>query len=84
MTSGPYRISRHPSYFGWWMWAVGTQLMLSNWFCTVLWWLAAHQFFKTRIPREEFYLLEFFGDEYIKYAKNVPILIPFIKGYLDK
>lgn len=37
VTSGPYRWSRHPSYFGWTTWAVGTQLVLSNPVCAILW-----------------------------------------------
>lgn len=32
---------------------------------------------------EEKYLIKFFGDEYREYQKNVPIRIPFIKGYIE-
>ena len=68
VTSGPYRFSRHPSYFGWTLWAVGTQLVLSNYICAILWFMAAHAFFKNRIPHEEHYLIKFFGPGYLEYA----------------
>ena len=35
-------------------------------------------FFKDRILDEEILLIQFFGNEYIKYKRKVPILIPFI------
>ena len=86
ITSGPYRFSRHPSYFGWTIWAVGTQLMLSNFVCAILWYLAALMFFQNRIPHEEHYLIKFFGPEYLEYAQKTPIGIPFVKGHsmIDK
>jgi len=43
--TGPYRFSRHPSYFGWFWWAVGTQLLLSNYICFIVWFFAAYTFF---------------------------------------
>ena len=39
------RFCRHPSYFGWTMWAVGTQVLLSNYLCIVsafVVWLQLH------------------------------------------
>lgn len=45
---------------------------------------AAYKFFEDRIPREEKILAEFFGQEYIDYAKKVPIRMPFIKSYFDQ
>ena len=45
---------------------------------------AAYTFFEDRIPREEEILAEFFGQEYIDYAKRVPIRMPFIKSYFDQ
>ena len=65
------------------MWAVGTQLMLSNFVCAILWYLAAYLFFQNRIPNEEYFLIQFFGEEYVEYAKATPIGIPFVKGFLE-
>jgi protein-S-isoprenylcysteine O-methyltransferase len=30
VTTGIYRYVRHPGYLGWFIWAVGTQIMLAN------------------------------------------------------
>jgi len=78
-----YAYFRHPSYFGWSAWALGTQLVLSNPVSLVLYAFAAHSFFYDRIPKEEYKLTEFFGQEYRDYAKRVPIRMPFIKSYFD-
>jgi protein-S-isoprenylcysteine O-methyltransferase Ste14 len=34
--SGMYGLLRHPGYFGWFLWALGTQVMLCNLICTIL------------------------------------------------
>jgi protein-S-isoprenylcysteine O-methyltransferase len=78
--TGPYSISRHPSYFGWFLWSTGTQLVLSNPICYFLWFLACYLFFSERIEDEEKYLIKIFGDDYIDYALKTPIGIPFVKG----
>ena len=39
------------------------------------------KFFYDRIPYEEAYLVDFFGIEYIEYAQNTIIGIPFVKPY---
>ncbi|CCK69548.1 protein-S-isoprenylcysteine carboxyl O-methyltransferase KNAG_0C04460 [Huiozyma naganishii CBS 8797] len=75
---GLYSVFRHPSYFGFFWWALGTQLILFNpisliLFCFVLW-----RFFNKRIKFEERHLIEFFGSSYIQYKKNVKVWIPFI------
>ena len=62
---GIYAYLRHPSYFGWFYWSVGTQLILCNPVCTVLYAMAAWYFFSSRIPYEEYMLHDFFGEEYI-------------------
>ena len=36
VTRGIYKHVRHPGYLGWLFWAVGTQLLLSNPLCTVV------------------------------------------------
>ncbi|KAK9469922.1 Isoprenylcysteine carboxyl methyltransferase family-domain-containing protein [Lipomyces arxii] len=78
VTSGVYAYTRHPSYLGYFYWAVGTQILLLNpvatiAFCVVLW-----RFFSSRIDYEEKYLIEFFGNKYTDYKKSTGTLIPFI------
>jgi protein-S-isoprenylcysteine O-methyltransferase len=73
---------RHPSYFGWFYWSIGTQLILCNPICSVAYAAAAWTFFKDRIPHEEMLLVKFYGDRYVKYAKATPIGIPGIVSQL--
>jgi protein-S-isoprenylcysteine O-methyltransferase len=81
VTDGVYRISRHPSYLGWYLWAVGTQVMMMSAISTILFIGSSWIFFNRRIKIEEKLLIEFFGEEYRKYQREVPIRIPFIKGH---
>lgn len=79
VTTGIYSIFRHPSYAGFFWWAIGTQLLLVNpisfiGFVVILW-----VFFKNRIGFEEKFLLKFFGTEYEDYRKVTPTRIPFIQ-----
>ncbi|EKV05135.1 Prenyl cysteine carboxyl methyltransferase Ste14 [Penicillium digitatum] len=76
VNSGLYRYLRHPSYFGFFWWGLGTQLVLGNMICFVGYALVLWQFFSSRIKREEAYLVSFFGDEYVQYRKATPVGIP--------
>ncbi|KAK4058053.1 farnesyl cysteine-carboxyl methyltransferase [Microbotryomycetes sp. JL221] len=78
VTDGIYAWSRHPSYAGFTWWAVGTQVMLVNPFGAVAFAAVLYYFFSNRIRVEEKYLIQFFGDEYVKYKQRVPTRIPFI------
>ena len=75
---GIYSICRHPSYFGFFIWSVGIEIMCVNPICTIAFAYILFQFFKARIELEEEYLIKFFGMEYIKYRRQVGILMPFI------
>ena len=57
-------------------WAVGTQFVLCNPISILGFQAASIYFFRGRIPYEEYTLYEFFGDEYIEYARKTRILIP--------
>lgn len=81
ITSGIYSLFRHPSYVGWFYWAIGTQLILVNPLCTPVYLIVSWLFFKSRIYIEEITLLNFFGQNYVEYQKKVGTGIPFIKGY---
>jgi len=76
--SGIYSVFRHPSYFGWYYWAVGTQVVLVNPICIAGFAYALWKFFDERIEHEEEMLIKFFGDDYRRYKKEVPTRIPFI------
>lgn len=75
---GIYRYLRHPSYFGWFWYVVGTQIMLCNPLSTVAYALACYKFFSDRIEHEEQQLIKFFGDAYVQYRKRTFVGIPFI------
>ncbi|CCE63295.1 hypothetical protein TPHA_0E02030 [Tetrapisispora phaffii CBS 4417] len=78
VTDGIYSFFRHPSYFGFFWWAIGTQMMLLNPISFVLFSFVLWRFFSKRINYEEKYLVEFFGKKYLDYKKTVPVRIPFI------
>lgn len=79
VTSGVYSILRHPSYLGFWLFAVGTQLMLNNFINLVLDVAILYYFFSKRIAYEEWMLInKFYGQEYIEYRKRVGVYIPII------
>ncbi|KAF2248485.1 prenyl cysteine carboxyl methyltransferas-like protein Ste14 [Trematosphaeria pertusa] len=78
VTTGLYAYFRHPSYFGFFWWGLGTQVVLGNTvsligYAGVLWY-----FFKTRISHEEKHLIEFFGNDYKAYKARTRVWIPFI------
>ncbi|KAF2497715.1 prenyl cysteine carboxyl methyltransferas-like protein Ste14 [Lophium mytilinum] len=82
VTTGLYKHFRHPSYFGFFWWGLGTQVVLGNaaslvGYAGVLWY-----FFSTRIRHEEKHLVEFFGDQYVDYRARTSVWIPFI-SYSD-
>lgn len=78
VTTGIYGWVRHPSYFGFFYWGLGTQLVLGNVLCFVAYSAVLYMFFKDRIQHEEEKLVEFFGDDYESYRKRVGTLMPFI------
>uniref|UniRef100_A0A6M2F507 Protein-S-isoprenylcysteine O-methyltransferase n=1 Tax=Populus davidiana TaxID=266767 RepID=A0A6M2F507_9ROSI len=79
ITHGVYRFVRHPSYTGFLIWSVGTQIMLCNPISTIGFAIVVWRFFSQRIPYEEFFLRQFFGSEYVEYASKTPSGVPFVK-----
>lgn len=79
ITHGIYRFIRHPGYCGFFIWSVGTQIMLCNPISTIGFAVVVWNFFARRIPYEEYFLRQFFGSEYEEYAKQVVSGVPFVK-----
>ncbi|KAK3322267.1 Isoprenylcysteine carboxyl methyltransferase family-domain-containing protein [Apodospora peruviana] len=78
VTSGIYARLRHPSYFGFFWWALGTQLVMGNLVSFFLYAAVLWKFFNARIRHEEELLIKFFGSEYVDYRKKVRTNIPFV------
>ncbi|OCF57985.1 protein-S-isoprenylcysteine O-methyltransferase [Kwoniella mangroviensis CBS 10435] len=77
ITHGLYSWSRHPSYTGFFYWAVFSQLLLGNVVTTIGFVVVLSRFFSRRIVDEEKWLVKFFGDEYIQYRRRVGTKLPF-------
>ena len=76
VTDGAYRLFRHPGYLGWWVWAVGTQVLMLNPLCSVLFFVLCRRFFSARVRAEEALLRRFFGADYEDYAACTPRWMP--------
>nr|CAO98869.1 farnesyl cysteine-carboxyl methyltransferase [Nakaseomyces delphensis] len=79
VTDGLYKYFRHPSYFGFFWWAVGTQMLLLNPISFIIFVIVLWTFFNKRIAIEERYLVKFFDEQYLNYRKVVHVWIPFIQ-----
>ena len=78
VTTGVYAVARHPSYAGFFWWAVGTQIMLGNPVSLILFTVLLTRFFAQRIRVEEATLRAFFGDAYRSYAARTPHGVPLV------
>jgi len=81
VTSGVYSICRHPSYLGWFLWSLGSQVLLVNPLCLIVYGVVSFAFFKERIYVEEYTLIAFFGNQYRDYQARVGTGIPGIEGF---
>ncbi|CAN4080895.1 unnamed protein product [Withania somnifera] len=79
VTNGIYRFVRHPGYCGFFIWSIGTQIMLCNPISTIGFTVVVWKFFSRRIPYEEFFLKQFFGSDYEEYMRKVPSGIPLVR-----
>lgn len=76
VTSGVYQFSRHPSYTGFFYWALATQLMLGNIISTIGFAYVLGTFFDQRIIDEEKHLVRFFGQDYVDFRNKVGTWLP--------
>ncbi|KAJ1958543.1 farnesyl cysteine-carboxyl methyltransferase [Linderina pennispora] len=78
ITHGVYKYERHPSYVGFFLWAVGLQIMLKNPVSVIGFAAVLGYFFLRRTRYEEHTLRVFFGPQYDSYCRRTGTLIPFI------
>jgi len=77
ITTGPYRIVRHPIYTGLLLAFIGSAFArgdLGSVVAVVLVFLA----FRRKLGMEERWMREQFGEAYVAYSQRVPALVPFL------
>ncbi len=72
VTHGIYAYMRHPGYCGWFLWVIGSQLILGNILSLILFTIITWKFFSERIPYEENLLVDFFAQDYLDYRSKTP------------
>jgi len=75
--TGIYGYERHPSYVGYYFFALGLQTVAGNPVCLLLFSLALWKFFRSRIRIEEELLSEKYGEQYASYKRAVSSVFDF-------
>jgi protein-S-isoprenylcysteine O-methyltransferase Ste14 len=76
VTSGPYRLVRHPIYSGILVAGIGTVVALSWLWVTVVALAGVYFLYSARV--EERYLTDQFPDDYPLYRRSTKMLVPFL------
>lgn len=71
VTTGIYSISRNPAFLGFDLMYIGIMIVFFNWYLCIATCLVMVLFHLQIVNVEEEFLVEAFGDEYIKYRKKV-------------
>jgi protein-S-isoprenylcysteine O-methyltransferase Ste14 len=79
VTSGPYRVVRHPIYTSMLCILLGTGLMVTPWWLLLLSFLIFVAGTEIRVRIEERLLVSRFGDRFRDYQRNVPAYLPLLK-----
>lgn len=78
ISSGPYRLLRHPSYTAGMMMYIGIGLALGSWFSLALLTITTVATYSYRVLVEERVLLDALGEPYDAYLKGRKRFIPYI------
>lgn len=75
-TFGPFKYFRHPMYAAWiTLFCPGLALYLNSWLY-FFWIILLHLLWHNLVKKEEKTMVDFFGDEYRKYAKRTGRFFP--------
>ena len=77
ITTGPFRVLRHPRYLGAILYTLGIAIVFRSW-VGYAGWLVYVVFILYRIPAEERLLAGEFGDDWDQYTEKTWRLIPFV------
>ena len=78
VTTGVYRLIRHPMYASFLLWSLAQALLLPNWMTGLAGLGGFCVLYFARVGREEKLMLDTFGDEYREYKVRTKRLVPYI------
>jgi protein-S-isoprenylcysteine O-methyltransferase Ste14 len=78
VTTGVYRLIRHPMYASFLLWSLGQVFLLPNWITGLAGMFGFCILYFGRVGREEKLMLEKFGDDYREYMMHTKRLVPYI------
>ena len=76
VTTGPYRLVRHPIYFGFVLLTLGQALAFSSWLACLILLVGIVPTFAWRARAEETLLNRTFGERYALYRRQTKMIIP--------
>lgn len=76
--TGPYRVVRHPIYTGLLVAVLGTAVAEGEWRGLVAFALVLAAFLR-KVRIEERFMLKAFAEEYARYRRDVPALLPWVR-----
>ncbi|MCX5698321.1 MAG: isoprenylcysteine carboxylmethyltransferase family protein [Candidatus Omnitrophica bacterium] len=80
-TTGMYSITRNPLYLSNFIIVLGVTLFIQVWWLALLVWFGFWLYYERIIFTEEEFLRNKFKDQFMKWAKNTPIIIPRFKNW---
>ena len=78
VTTGPYRLVRHPIYLGFVLLALGQALAFSSWLACLILLVGIVPTFAWRARAEETLLSGTFGERYALYRRETKMIIPYL------
>ena len=78
VTTGVYRLVRHPMYAGFWLMALAQAMMLPNWIAGPAGLVGFGTLFFGRVHREEDMMIAAFGDDYRAYMQRTARIVPWL------
>ncbi|MHB1000234.1 MAG: methyltransferase family protein [Armatimonadota bacterium] len=78
---GPYAYTRNPLYLGSFLGALGTFVLIQNWWLLLLFLVGFALFYGATIRSEEIYLRGKFNEDFETYTRNVPAFFPRLTPY---
>lgn len=76
VTSGPYRLMRHPMYTAFFLWCLVTFTLTCNWLISGIYALAVFWMVASRVSAEEEMMIERFGNAYCEYRDRTGRFVP--------